>query len=382
MNPPRVSLARHDGYEPDSLLESIRALLEPLGGMEAFVRPGDRVVLKPNIIDGRAPESAVTTHPEVVRAVARLALDCGARVALGDSPGRQSLRVAAKKSGYNPVMEDLGLDWADFTPLEMATGEGGIRKFTLARELLEADLVINIPKMKTHCMMLMTMAVKNLFGAVIGLRKFQWHLRAGRDKALFGRVLYEICRAVAPGLSIVDAVVSMDGDGPTSGRPNPTGFLAAGRDPSAVDAVLMDIVGLDRNDLFTLRAAAEAEDRAWEDAVTVGVAPEELTPRRWILPASESAELPLPAFCHKIPFLREWLREQTTVRPYVIEEPCVLCGECVRICPAQVMTMEPAGITIDQKACIRCYCCHEICPQSAIGLRKGFLARATGLFRS
>jgi uncharacterized protein (DUF362 family)/Pyruvate/2-oxoacid:ferredoxin oxidoreductase delta subunit len=382
MNPPRVSLVRHDDYEPASLLESIRTLLEPLGGMEAFVRPGDRVVLKPNIIDGRAPDLAVTTHPEVVRAVACLALDCGARVAMGDSPGRQSLRVAAGKSGFNPVMEDLGLDWAEFTPLERATGEDGVRKLTLARELVEADLVINIPKLKTHCMMFMTMAVKNLFGAVIGLRKFQWHLRAGRDKALFGRVLYEICSTVAPGLSIVDAVVSMDGDGPTSGKPNPTGFLAAGRDPSAVDAILMDVLGLDRNELFTLRAAAEAGDRAWEDAVTVGAAPEELTPGRWVLPASESAELPLPSFCHKIPFLREWLREQTTVHPYAIEEPCVLCGECVRICPAQVMTMTSTGIAIDQKVCIRCYCCHEICPHSAIGLRKGLLARVAGMFRS
>jgi len=382
MSPPRVALVRRPDYDQDGVLESLKELLAPLGGMEAFVRPGERVILKPNLIDGRSPEKAATTHPAVVRAAARLALDCGAKVAVGDSPGRASLRGAGRKAGFDPVMEELGIDWVEFTPVEVAASGGPFPKLVLARELMEADAVVNIPKLKTHCMMLMTMAVKNLFGAVIGLQKFQWHLRAGQDKELFGRMIYEICRAVGPRLSIVDAVVSMDGDGPTSGKPNPTGFLAAGADPSAVDAVLMDMVGIPRSELFTLRAAAAAGDRAFEAAETVGAAPSDLRPRRFTLPKTESAALPLSSFCQKIPFIRNWLRAQTTLRPAVDRDLCVLCGECVAVCPTKAMTLGERGIEIDHDRCIRCYCCHEICPSDAVVLRSGWLGARAGSFRS
>jgi len=378
VSPPRVSLLRQKDYEPAALLEAMKNLLEPLGGMQAFVKPGDRVIIKPNSIAGRPPEEAVTTHPQVVRAAAILALDCGAGVGVGDSPGREPLRKAGARSGFQAVIDELGLDWIDFTPAEVTAGTGMFPRLVLARELLEADVVINIPKLKTHCMMLMTMAVKNLFGAVLGLQKFQWHLRAGRDKDLFGRMLHEICRTVNPALSIVDAVVSCDGDGPTAGDPNPTGFLAAGADPSAVDAVLMDVVGIPRRELWTLRAAAAADDRGWEEAGTVGASPAELKPKRWNMPETVSAGLPLPQLFQRIPFFREWLRGQTTARPFAIKALCILCGECAAACPAGVMTLTESTVAIDHDGCIRCYCCHEICPQRAIGLRKGFLGRLFG----
>lgn len=373
--PPKVSLVRQSSYDRDQVQVAAADVLEPLGGMAAFVKPGDRVVLKPNIIMGRAPDLAVTTHPEVVAAVARLALDCGASVAVGDSPGIGMLRRAGEKAGIGDVVRRLGLEWADFTPREIPIEHGTFRKVELARELLEADLVINLPKLKTHCMMLLTGAVKNLFGAVVGLQKFQWHLRAGRDKDFFARALYEICSAVKPRLSVMDAIVSMDGDGPTAGKPNPTGFLAAGSDPSAVDAVLMDILGWQRDDLWTLKAAAEAGDRGWESVETTGAAPADLRPDRWIAPTSQSAALPLPPFFMRLPFFRDWLRKQTTARPHCNADLCIRCGECAKICPPQVMTVNDNGVAVDHDSCILCYCCHENCPQKAISLRKGFLGR-------
>ncbi len=387
--PPRVSLVTEESYDPKAVHAAVRKVLEPLGGMAGFVKPGDRVIVKPNLILPKPARMAATTHPEVVRSVCRLALDCGGRVTVGDSPGKGSARRAGAVAGYDPVMADLGIDWVEFTPREIALdrpGEDGRRpegsarkgvcaRLTLAAELLDADVVINVPKLKTHGMMLMTMAVKNLFGAVVGLQKFQWHLRAGKDKALFGSVLHEICRAVKPALSIVDAIVSMDGEGPTAGDPNPTRFLAAGADPSAVDAVLMDIFGLERNDLHTLAAAAAAGDSAWKEAEVVGASVEEVKPARWKLSDSQPAALPLPVFCQKIPFLREWLRTQATAKPAAIKEKCVLCGDCVAVCPPQVMTLTDRGVEIDHANCIRCYCCQELCPQGAIESRKGLLGR-------
>lgn len=387
--PPRVSLVAEKSYDRRAVDDAVQKLLVPLGGMGSFVKPGDRVIVKPNLILAKPAHMAVTTHPEVVRSVCRLALDCGGRVSVGDSPGKGSVRRAGAVAGYNPVLADLGIDLVEFTPREIVfdrpvgdfdrpVGVASSRvcaKLTLAAELLDADLVINVPKLKTHGMMLMTLAVKNLFGAVLGLQKFQWHLRAGKDKALFGKVIYEICRAVNPGLSVVDAIVSMDGEGPTSGIPNSTGFLAAGGDPSAIDAVLMDIVGLERSDLHTLAAAADAGDGAWKDAEVVGASVNDLRPARWTLPGAQSAALPLPLFCQKIPFLREWLRTQATAKPVSVRDKCVSCGDCVAVCPAQVMTLTDRGVAIDHARCIRCYCCQELCPHDAIETRKGFLGR-------
>jgi len=387
--PPRVSLVAEKTYDRRAVDDALQKLLDPLGGMESFVKPGDRVIVKPNLILAKAAHVAATTHPEVVGGVCRLALDCGGRVSVGDSPGRGSVRRVAAAAGYMPMLEDLGIDLVEFTPDEIVVdheedrGNGGggrgpqgvCTRLTLAAELLDADLVINVPKLKTHGMMLMTMAVKNLFGAVLGLQKFQWHLRAGKDKALFGRALYEICCAVNPGLSIVDAIISMDGEGPTSGDPNPTGFLAAGADPSAVDAVLMDIVGLERSGLQTLNAAAAAGDEAWKKAEVVGASVDELKPASWTLSNAQSAALPLPVFCQKIPFLREWLRTQATAKPVSVRDKCVQCGDCVALCPAQVMTLADEGVAIDHARCIRCYCCQELCPYEAIETRKGFLGR-------
>jgi len=375
MKSPLVSLVRQADYDADKLLKAVEKLLEPLGGMSAFVGSGDRVVVKPNILFGTPPGRAVTTHPALVGAVTRLALDCGGIVQIGDSPGREPVAKAAEKCGIAAVARELGVRCIDFTPLDVVDDKRTFRKLTLARELLDADVVINLPKLKTHCMMVMTMAVKNMFGAVLGFRKFQWHLRAGRDKRVFGRMLYEICRAVGPELSIMDAVVSMDGNGPGNGNPVQTGFLAAGADPSALDAVLLDIIGISRDKCWTLSAAREAGDREWERVETVGASPEDLRPNVWNLPATMSAELPLPPLASRIPYLSRWLRSQMAARPRPIGEACILCGECADLCPTDAISIDEKGLSIDDRACIRCYCCHELCTHRAMGLKKGFLGR-------
>jgi len=375
---PLVSLQAQASYEPESLARAVDALLAPLGGLGAFVRPGDRVVLKPNLLLGFPPERAITTHPAVVRAVAQHALDCGARVAIGDSPGLGSIERVGRACGIDAVVRDLGLAWVEFTPLEVVDDRRVFKRLSIARELLEADVVINLPKLKTHCQMLMTLAVKNMFGAVVGLQKLQWHYRAGRDKHIFARMLYEICMAVHPALHIVDAVVGMDGNGPRSGTPRAAGFVAAGTDPSAVDAILCDIVGVPREDLYTLQAARAAGDRAWEHARTAGADPADLRPAHWTLAETQTLAMQGPAFLQRLPWIGRWLRDRVTAIPYALPDRCVRCGECVRICPAHAMRMEPAGVTIDPARCIRCYCCHELCTHDAMGLRRSSILRLFG----
>ncbi|MDR1612397.1 MAG: DUF362 domain-containing protein [Planctomycetota bacterium] len=376
---PTVALERLAGYDdPDGVAAAVRNALGPLGGMERFVKPGMRVVIKPNLLFGRAPERALNTHPEIVRAVGKLVREAGAgEIMIGDSPGFGSARGAAKICGILPVAEELGAKFVEFTPVENIDPKRAFPRLELARELLAADLVVNLPKMKTHGQMLMTLAVKNMFGAVPGTRKFQWHYRAGRDKIVFARMLNDIALAVRPGLSILDAVLSMDGMGPSAGRPRRTGFIAAADDPWALDAAVMDVLGLERTLLFTLREADERGLRGWRDAAVVGERPEDLRPGEWDVPELVGAQMHGTFIEKRLPGVAKWLRARISPPPGP-NSRCIRCGYCVDICPAGAMRME-AGVVVDADACIRCYCCHELCRYDGMDLpRPGLLSRILG----
>ena len=196
--------------------------------MGAFVRPGERVLLKPNMLSAKAPEKAVTTHPEVLRGVIELVKEAGGIPLVGDSPGIGGFRRVAEKSGILRVIEETGAEPVEFAETVEVAGQGVFRRFEIARPYMEADRIINIAKLKTHEMMTMTCAVKNLFGAVVGTGKAAWHLKAGADRGMFARMLLEIYLLRRPDLNIVDAITAMEGNGPGSGDPRHVGLLAGG----------------------------------------------------------------------------------------------------------------------------------------------------------
>lgn len=368
---PRVSLLGHRNYDRDDLLAKMRLLLRPLGGMEAFVRPGSRVLLKPNLVFGRSAEKAINTHPEILRTAITLAREAGASwVGMGDSPGYGTALAAARAAGLAGVAEEEGVDIVEFTPVSDIDSDRSFVRLELAREVLEADVVINLPKMKTHGQMLMTLAVKNMFGAVPGARKFQWHYRAGRDRALFARVINEIAVRVRPHLSIIDAVVGMDGAGPTAGNPRPVGFIGASGDPWALDAAVMDILGLDRSLVFTLADAMKNGPRDWMDCELLGDAHASLRPETWIIPELKTLQMHGGFIEKRLPGLAKWIRSRVSPRPSP-NAKCIACGYCVEICPAKAMRMEGGRVTIDDAACIRCYCCHELCQHNGMEVRSG-----------
>lgn len=377
---PLVSLRRHAVYDDDAVRDAVAALLEPLGGMTAFVPAGSRVLLKPNLVFGRHADKAINPHPAVVRAVALLVFEAGAAsVAIGDSPGFGTARSAMAGCGLKAVADELGMEIVEFTPVEHVSPDRFFTRLELAREALEADVVVNLPKMKTHGQMLMSLAVKNMFGTVPGMRKVQWHYRAGRDRLLFARAINEIAMAVKPHLSVLDAVVGMDEMGPSAGRARPVGFLAASADPWALDAAVMDVLGLERTLLFTLAAAAEHGPREWLDTVTTGDSPASLKPDDWRIPDLVTLQMH-GGFVEKyLPRLASWLRSGMTPPP-VPKKSCVLCGDCVRLCPAKAMRIENGAVRIDATACIRCFCCHELCQYDGMAVRRhGVLARLFGV---
>ncbi len=366
-----VSIEKTDSYERATIKTALIRLLAPLGGMESFVRPGERVLLKPNMLAAKSPEKAVTTHPEMLRGVIELVREAGARPLVGDSPGFGSLTKVAEKSGMLAVIESTGAELVEFGEALEVSGSGVFRRFALARPYLEADRIINLPKLKTHEMMTMTCCVKNLFGAVVGHAKAGWHLKAGADRELFARMLLEIYLLRKPDLNIVDAVLSMEGDGPGSGDPRQVGLLLAGVNPVAVDMIAAEIAGIPKKCLYVEREAAKlrlaGSDRA--DIETVGIAVTEARVADFRLPHISDLQFGLPKF------LKNRLRHYLTSRPCTIPGKCKLCGVCRDACPPNAIEIKDGMLRFDYHACIRCFCCRELCPYGALDVKDGVLLK-------
>jgi uncharacterized protein (DUF362 family) len=362
-----VSLAAAQNYDPENLQESLDRLLATFGGMAAFVKPGERVLLKPNLLSAHPPEAAVTTHPSILRAVIRMVLDAGGLPLVGDSPGIGSIGRVAKASGIMQVIEETGAVLAPFDEAVEVAGTGTFRRIGLARAYLEADRIINLPKLKTHEMMTITCGVKNLFGAVVGPAKAAWHLKAGADRDLFARVLVEIHQIRPPDLTIVDAIIGMEGNGPGSGDPRFIGALLASTDAVAVDLVAADLVGIPQRLRYVERAAAGLGlPGANRNNITMTGTPlSELALDDFRLARITDAQFGLPSW------LKKPLRHHLTARPRQNRERCVLCGVCVAACPPQAMSIDGDRLVIDYDACIRCFCCRELCPHDALDVHEG-----------
>jgi uncharacterized protein (DUF362 family)/Pyruvate/2-oxoacid:ferredoxin oxidoreductase delta subunit len=366
-----VTLEKVATYDRTAVKEGLFRLLEPLGGMGAFVRPGERVLLKPNMLAGKTPEKAVTTHPEVLRGVIGLVREAGGIPLVGDSPGIGLFKGVLEKSGMLEVVNDCGAEAVEFASSLTVTGNGVFKRFELARPYLEADRIINLPKLKTHEMMTITCAVKNLFGAVVGPAKAGWHLKAGADRELFARLLLEIYLLRQPDLNIVDAITAMEGDGPGSGDPRHVGLLIAGVNPVAVDLIAAEILGIPRKLLYVERAAErlglDGSDRSTIRAV--GVPLDEAGVENFRLPHISDVQWGLPTF-HK-----NRLRHYLTSRPAAIPETCRLCGICRDACPPHAITISGGKLHFDYQRCIRCFCCRELCPDGALTVVEGRLLR-------
>jgi uncharacterized protein (DUF362 family)/Pyruvate/2-oxoacid:ferredoxin oxidoreductase delta subunit len=377
-----VSVVRCDGYESEAVYRKVKQAVDLVGGIGAFVSRNDRVLIKPNLLMAKTPERAALTHPAVLEAAVRLVLEAGATPLVGDSPALGSARACAEKGGFGPVLKKYGVRLlACDEPAAVRNPGGAFASFEVARDALEADKIINLPKLKTHGQMIMTMAVKNTFGLVPGVRKTQWHFRIGNNPAHFARMLVELHYRTAPVLSVMDAVTAMQGNGPGSGDPVDLGLIVAGADAAAVDAVSCRIVGLDPSLLYTLTEAKKA-GRGTTDLSEIAVPG---SPLRDVSVSGFHFPATGPLISAIPPAFTRLARHILTPRPVIGSDRCTRCGRCEKICPARAITgPPPAGrreaapkgsMTIDYAACIRCFCCQEICPEGAITIRTGWFIR-------
>ena len=363
----------------------IRALVEQMGGMGRFVRPGERIVLKANLLRAAPPESAICTHPAVVEAVARLVKEAGGTPVICDSPGgalhkEAVLRSLYEKTGMAAAAAAAGAELAmDSSTRTVSLPEGKVlRQAEIITPVAEADGVIDLCKMKTHVLMSMTGAVKNLFGVIPGLSKVGYHA-THPDHETFADVLLDLTGYVKPRLSLMDGILAMEGDGPgSSGTPRQAGLLLASANPLALDTAAGAIMNLPRQDNPVLLAAERRglTPCRMEDVELIGGTVEELRMADYKFPASTKSNLmdflgPLARPAERL------CKKALSQTPRIDGAKCVGCGICAKSCPGQAIAMTAPGkkAHIDQKDCIRCYCCHELCPQRAVELHQSWLGR-------
>src|SRR3972149_3229414 len=240
-----VALANCPDYQTGNVENSIRNILDHLGGIRQYVSKDDRVLIKPNLLKASFPGECITTHPAVVEAVVRIIIDHGGRPFIGDSPAFGDLSAVAKVTGMADICKRYNIPLKPFnSPVAVKVSDPFVKTLHIDKAVLDADKIINIPKLKTHVQVGFSGAVKNLFGCLSGKKKVLWHFKAGDKERRFGRMLLEIYNTLCPALNIFDAVISLEGDEPTKGNPKQVGLIAASVDALSLDRLLCEVVGL------------------------------------------------------------------------------------------------------------------------------------------
>jgi uncharacterized protein (DUF362 family)/Pyruvate/2-oxoacid:ferredoxin oxidoreductase delta subunit len=356
-------------YDYNTLKNHIVSMLDKLSG--SAIGSGKKVIIKPNFLAPATPESAIITHPFVIKAIAEYVIEKGARPVISDSPAVGFFGRILQTGGFVEALKGLDVECREFKKSVSVDIGAPFGRIEIAEDSLAADVLINVPKLKTHCQMGLTLGVKNMFGCVVGLRKPEWHFRSGVDRALFARLIVQIYAAVKPAVTILDGILAMQGQGPgRSGKPRELNVLMSSDNAVALDMTVCRMLGLEPHELLTNRIAAEmGMDEKYEIEGK--------------LPQIDDFRLPLMApLVFGPPGLHKISRKHLVQRPVVTKVACRMCGECGKFCPAMAITNEPDHIKFDYDKCIRCYCCIEVCPHGALETKETFISRlARRIFR-
>jgi uncharacterized protein (DUF362 family)/Pyruvate/2-oxoacid:ferredoxin oxidoreductase delta subunit len=377
----RVALLKCEDYDSvlirEKMLESMNLL-----GLEPGIFAGKKVAVKPNLLSASAPEKSVVTHPEFFRAALHIVRDHGGTPILCESPGFQPLGKVMKKAGYDRIAEEEGCEIADPRATRTLFYDGPCRfkRFEISSAVFDADLILNLPKFKTHGLTYITGAVKNLFGLIYGLNKAQWHLKAP-SKEEFSGFLLDYYSALLRGFEkpkvfvhLMDAVMGMEGEGPgVSGTPRKIGAILAGQDAVSVDAVATRMVGLRLKEALTVTLGEERGlgTGVLERIELLGAGLDAFQVHDYV-PSKASGRSSMTRWPLNTSLFKDLLVE----KPVPSIERCTLCYQCKAICPGGAISESKGEIgtpIYDYDKCIRCYCCMEICPEAAIGLKKGRL---------
>jgi uncharacterized protein (DUF362 family)/NAD-dependent dihydropyrimidine dehydrogenase PreA subunit len=370
----KVSLVKCTGYGQAE--KCVRKALDLIGGIDSFVKPKDTVLLKVNLLGPKPPSAAMTTHPKVVEALMKILQSIDCEIWVGDSSGGRDLTEKSMHvSGIKSVAERLGgkiinFDKAGMYEIKVPNGRI-LNEVHVAKPVMDADVVISLPKLKTHALTLYTGAIKNMYGTIPGGRKSKIHGITGSNAEQFSEALIDIFSVVPGHLAVMDGIVGMEGLGPNMGRPKESNVVLASQDFVALDVVSSTIIGFDPADIPMLRIAEE-RGLGTVDVKKIELAGETIE--------NVKTEYKKPVRIHKgLMFLPAFIRNifvETPRLPFSIENRCTQCMTCQENCPVDAIKVTEVPV-FDYEKCIQCYCCHEICPESAIGLKKSLLQRSS-----
>ena len=378
----KVALIRCDSYDKEQVYEAVNRGVALLGGITAFVKPGEKIVLKPNLLISAHPDKCVTTHPSIFRAVGLLLKQGGAVVSYGDSPSVGSLEFTARGAGLKRVADELGIETADFSHGREVSHPKALlnKRFTLANAVLDADGLVSLPKLKAHGLTRLTGAVKNQFGCVPGILKGQFHAKMA-DPFDFATMLVDINTYLRPRLYVMDAVMAMEGNGPRNGQPRRMNAIMLSADPIAIDAVACKMVDLNPEFVPTSKPGETSGlgTYHYDNIEVVGESIEPFIVRDFDV----VREPPVPEAGGPV---RQFIKNKFTPRPVIERTKCSSCGTCIEMCPVghtalDWMRLEAGKVPKhDYNRCIRCYCCQEVCPEGAITIENPLLGKL--VFRS
>jgi len=307
----------------------------------------------------------MVTHPMVVKAAVEYVLHKGARPQVSDSPAMGSWEKVLKESGISQALQGLDVLCTPFRKSVAVDVGEPFHRIEIAEDALCADVVLNLPKLKTHSQMLLTLGVKNLFGCIVGLRKPEWHFRTGVDREMFANLLACICRKVNPTVTVLDGILAMEGQGPgKGGTARHLGRLLAGTGAAAVDVAVCSILGLEEDRLLTNRAAKK-----------LGLLREEVELDGDFRPVNDFKLPGITPLVFGPSFLHKTMRKHLVQRPVPASNLCKACGDCRRYCPAGAIEQKSKTLIFDYDKCIRCYCCIEVCPYGALRAEEPLLGR-------
>lgn len=372
----RVWLAQCPDYG-QSLEEKIEKAFDALQVWDK-IRPGMRVVLKPNLVMSSKPEQAIITHPAFTAAVGKCVQKAGGRVVIAESPGGPytpaAMKAMFRATGYRDMAEACGFAlYTDCKSREVTLPQAKrCRELSVVEPFLDRDYLIDLPKLKTHSMVGFSGAVKNLFGTVPGLQKPELHCRFP-EREPFSEMLCDLCHFLGPDLSLMDGIWAMEGNGPTGGQRRDLHVIAGSESPWALDVAAASLVGLEPEKITMLW---EGHERGYgpldlSELELVGDPMETLLAPDFLKAQASSTD-----FIDRLPkFLRPAAKKLATPYPRIDKKRCVGCGKCAESCPQHTISLREGKAVIRYQNCIRCFCCHEMCPKHVVQIKRLGLLR-------
>lgn len=373
----KVYLYDLDSYDYDKVKDTVFFLISGMlddNGITVESLAGKKVVVKPNLLAKREAEAGITAHPSFVQAAGEFFTGLGADTVIADSPGGvynvSTLEGIYKVTGMNDAAVKSGaVTNKDTGYVSVHEPEASARKFNIINPLNEADLVVNLARLKTHALCEVSLSVKNMFGAIPGLQKAEQHARfPGRTE--FADMLCDLCLVTAPQINIIDGVCGMEGNGPAGGTLKKVGAVIASANPFAADIVAAKIMGYNEKEVGTI-----------DCAVKRGLCPESIGGLEIIgedytkyVSSFKRPDASAGGLLKQLPSMFGGkLQKFLEPKPVVNKKKCIGCGECMRNCPVSTIKIKDKKAEIEPKACIKCYCCQEFCPVKAIKVKSNFI---------